>query len=115
MTLAENHNFVVSYHCHLFACSRISDAELVALSPNSRRRGFVRYHCGRFGLVARARPQPQFLHVTADAGRADLRRREQVDLGIGHDQAIGEELREIAHDPFAGPGVAIAEALEIAD
>jgi hypothetical protein len=44
-----------------------------------------------------------------------LGRREQVDLGIGHDQAIGEELREIAHNPFAGPGVAIAEALEIAD
>ena len=28
MTLAENHNFVVSHHRHLFARGRMSDAEL---------------------------------------------------------------------------------------
>jgi hypothetical protein len=47
--------------------------------------------------------------------RRALRRRQQIDLGIGHDQAIGQKLREITHNPLAGLRVLIAEALEIAD
>ena len=40
--------------------------------------------------------------------------RQQIHLGVGDDQAVGEQLREIAHDPFAGPRMLLAKALEIA-
>ena len=40
-------------------------------------------------------------------------RRQQIHLGVGDDQAVGEDLREVAHDGFAGAGVLLAKALEI--
>src|ERR1700722_17588862 len=43
-----------------------------------------------------------------------LIRRQQIHPGIGRDQAVGEQLRQIAHDPLADPRVGLAEMLEIA-
>ena len=43
-----------------------------------------------------------------------LTRRQQVHLGIGEDQAVGEQLREVAHDPLAGAGMLRAKAFEVA-
>jgi hypothetical protein len=52
--------------------------------------------------------------LTAILGVDLLGRRQQIHLGVGNDQAVGEQLRQIAHDPFAGPRVLFAKALEIA-
>ena len=41
-------------------------------------------------------------------------RRQQIHPDIGDDQAVGQQLGEVAHDAFAGPRVLFAEALEIA-
>src|ERR1700684_3134007 len=45
------------------------------------------------------------------AASAILILRQQIYLGIGDDQAIGEQLREIAHDPFSGARMRFAKAL----
>ena len=42
-----------------------------------------------------------------------LIRRQQIHLGVGDDQAVGEQLREIAHDPFPGSRMRLAKTLEI--
>jgi hypothetical protein len=52
--------------------------------------------------------------LTAISGLHVLIRRQQIHLGIGDDQAVGEQLRQIVHDPFAGPRMLFAKALEVA-
>ena len=41
-------------------------------------------------------------------------RRQQVQLGVGEDQAIGQQLRKVAHDPLAGARVLFSKTFEIA-
>ena len=43
-----------------------------------------------------------------------LARRQQIHLGIGEDQPVGQQLREVAHDALAGARVLLSEALEVA-
>ena len=39
--------------------------------------------------------------------------RQQIHPGIGDDQAVGQQLCEVSHDPFAGPRMLFPEAFEI--
>ena len=50
-----------------------------------------------------------------ERSRQALTRGQQIHLGVGDDQAVGEQLREVAHDPLAGARVLFAEAFELAD
>src|ERR1700730_4543571 len=44
---------------------------------------------------------------------AQLCCRQQVHPGVGDDQAVGQQLREVSHDAFAAPRMLFAEMLEI--
>ena len=47
--------------------------------------------------------------VGSDLNVRSSARRQQIHLGVGHDQPVGEQLRQIAHDPFAGPRMLLRE------
>ena len=70
--------------------------------------------------LAMKRDRVTILMVRSSASRAlepcglDLARRQQIHLGVGEDQAIGQQLREVAHDPLAGARMLLSESLEIA-
>src|SRR6185312_15466647 len=92
---------------------------------------------GLYDGVPRGRPHPEILlraragirpgdRAGARAARALVRgdgmaagrltplvRRQQIDLGVGDNEPLGQYLREVAHDALAGPGVLVAKALEI--
>ena len=55
------------------------------------------------------------LRRVRDTGSLILARRQHIQLGVGEDQAIGQQLGEVAHDPLAGARMLFSESLEIAE
>ena len=104
--------------------SRIASVRRRWLHPSRRRCAALR----RVGKGAKRRAHHLSPSAVRNGGHAALcppyeiepcgprsARRQQIHLGVGEDQAVGQQLREVAHDPLAGARMLLSESFEIAE